>query len=183
MQRGTGPRRYYPPGTYGPGRPPLRWQNSYRPARSSCYGPVDRSLPGGRMRWITASLALAVSLLGCAIRGEQVPLITDEAVSGSGCVLMYQIVDVMADPTSGTVIKGSGEPLRWPKGYTARRVGSEVQVLDRAARVVLTTGSRYWMCPAIYLPHWVVGEVRPCPPVGIFVGERPFECELGSGVM
>jgi hypothetical protein len=135
------------------------------------------------MRWITATLALAVSVLGCGLPGAQVPLITVRTGPVGGCVLMYQVVDVIADPTSGTAIKGSGEPLRWPNGYTARRSWFEVEVLDADGKVVLTTGSRYWMCPVEFTPHWVVGEVKPCPPGGMFVDARHFDCELEGGVM
>jgi hypothetical protein len=122
---------------------------------------------------VVATLALALCLLGCGI-GEQVPLFTVETVvADGGCVLLYQVVDVIADPMSGTpAIKGGGEPLRWPRGYTARRAGLEVEVLDPAGTVVLTTGGRYWMCPKEYLPEWVIGRVRPCP-----------DCELGQGVL
>jgi hypothetical protein len=122
---------------------------------------------------VTATLALALCLVGCG-RGEQVPLITVDAVVADGsCVLLYQVVDVIADPTSGTpVVKGGGEPLRWPGGYTARRAGFEVEVLDPAGTVVMTTGGRYWMCPKEWLPEWVIGMVRPCP-----------DCELARGVL
>jgi hypothetical protein len=131
------------------------------------------------MRQVAVSLAVGALLLGCgSLRGEQVPLvITDGEVFGDGCVLLYEVVDVIADPTSGTVVKGGGWPLRWPKGYTGRRVGSEVQVLDPAGNVVLTTGGRYRIGPAndgtysTPISEWVVGCIDPCP-----------DCELGSGI-
>jgi hypothetical protein len=127
------------------------------------------------MRRVTAALALAMCLLGCDLRGARVPLVTVETEPGGGCWLLHEIVDVVADPTSGTpTIKGSGTPA-WPRGYTAWRAGTEVEVLDSAGKVVLTTGSRYWMCPTPStdlskgLSDWVIGGVRPCP-----------DCELGG---
>lgn len=105
------------------------------------------------------------------------PLVTVEGVDGGGCILLYRVVDVIADPAFGTVIKASGAPLRWPSGYTGWRDGSEVAVLDPTGRVVLTTGGRYEIGPVFsgnYSPpfhEWVVGCVDPCP-----------DCELGSGV-
>jgi hypothetical protein len=137
---------------------------------------------------VTAALALALCLVGCG-RGEQVPLITVETVVGhGGCVLLYQVVDVIADPASGTpAIKGGGEPLRWPSGYTARRSGFEVEVLDPTGTVVLTTGHRYWMCPEEYLPNWVIGEVRPCPrqdaKADVPDTRGWYDCALGHGVL
>jgi hypothetical protein len=115
-------------------------------------------------------------LLGCGPRGVQVPLATDETQTGDACWLLHVVVDVVADPTSGTpTVEGSGAP-RWPRGYTAWRAGTEVEVRDSLGIVMLTTGSRYWMCPTPRtdyskgLSHWVIGGVRPCP-----------DCELGGG--
>jgi hypothetical protein len=124
------------------------------------------------MHRVTATLALAVCLLGCSSSGgEQVPLPTDEKVTsfGRGCILMHQVVDVIADPTSGTpVIEAGGGPVRWPKGFTAWRVGTEVDVVDARGAVVLRTGARYSVCPSEYLSGWVIGMVESCP-----------DCELG----
>ncbi|HEX7949627.1 MAG TPA: hypothetical protein VF494_04690 [Candidatus Limnocylindrales bacterium] len=48
-----------------------------------------------------------------------------------------------ADPEVGTLIHG--EPVKWPWGFTARRDGSEVQVLGWLANVVATTGRSYYL--------------------------------------
>lgn len=105
-------------------------------------------------------------VLGCGpARGEQVPLPTDQTVTafGRGCILMHEVVDVIADPASGTpVIEHGGEPMRWPKGFTAWRAGTEVEVLDATGAVVLRTGARYSLCPSEYMSGWVIGMVRPC---------------------
>jgi hypothetical protein len=136
-------------------------------------------------------LALTLCVLGCGPRddqvalGEQVPLLTVETVvGGNGCGLAYRVVDVIADPASGTpVVKGGGEPLRWPRGYTARRAGSEVAVLGDSGSVVLTTGGRYWMCPAQFFPEWVIGSVRPCPQKVPDKLWGWYDCKLGEGVL
>ena len=130
------------------------------------------------MRRVVTMLALAVCLLGCDSKAERerVPLVTDETESGGGCWLLHVVVDVIADPTTGTpTVEGSGAPI-WPRGYTAWRAGAEVVVLDESGSVVLTTGGRYWMCPTPLSDYtrpistWVIGDVKPCP-----------TCELGGG--
>ena len=85
---------------------------------------------------------------------------------------------MIADPTSGTpVVKGSNASLQWPRGYTAHRAGTEVQVLDESGRLVLTTGGRYELAPTPTtdytepLSKWVIGCVTPCP-----------DCQLGPGL-
>jgi hypothetical protein len=114
-------------------------------------------------------------LLGCGsqLPGQSVPLRIDEASSGENCCLLsYTVMDVVADPNFGTVSKGGGGPeLTWPRGYTARWAGSEVEVLDPVGTVVLTTGRRYWLSPLSGpFDKFVVGMVRLCP-----------DCELGGG--
>ena len=135
-----------------------------------------------------ASVVLALCLVGCAPKappGEPVALLTVETQTGfGGCVLdLFWVADVVAGPASGAPTNGAtGEPLAWPNGFTARRAGSEVEVLDPAGNVVLTTGRRYRMCPpedsrtsgqgvVARSPYggWVVGKVDPC----LF-------CELGG---
>jgi hypothetical protein len=60
--------------------------------------------------------------------------------------------DLVADPQYGTVMENAGFTIHgktqsvviaWPPGYTGRRDGSEVSVLDRGGSVVATTGHRY----------------------------------------
>lgn len=142
------------------------------------------------MRRVAISLGLALSLLGCSesvptpapSRGAQVPLLTVETYDN--CFLTHRIVDVIADRETGTPTDPSGAPFRWLNGFTAWRVGSEVEVLDREGRAVLTTGGRYWMCPALTEP-FVVGAVFPCPAgteIRPFGTGRVTRCELGSQV-
>ena len=93
-----------------------------------------------------AALGLALLLAGCraapgATRGEMVPLLFTDR--GSNCVGSYEVMDIVADPNVGTVTRQGGWPLKWPRGFTGWRFGSEVQVLDPSGDVVLTTGERY----------------------------------------
>jgi hypothetical protein len=125
------------------------------------------------VRRIVATLVLALGFLGCSERpkAEQVPLVTVELQQPSCCWLFYAVVDVVADPEFGTVVKGSGVPLRWPTGYTGWRAGTEIKVMDAGGNVVLTTGSRYRIEPETDysgvlppdLADWVIGSARPCP--------------------
>lgn len=143
------------------------------------------------MRRAVMVLGLALSLLGCAdeaptprpSRGAQVPLLIDPFTEPS-CFLTHRIVDVIADPTTGTPTDPTGTQFMWLTGFTAWRVGSEVEVLDADGGVVLTTGGRYWMCPASVDP-WVVGAVFPCPPgseIRPFGNGRLTRCEVGAQV-
>ena len=144
---------------------------------------------------VVISIALAMSLLGCyggsasaptASPSGPVPLLTVETQTRfGGCVLdAFYVADVIADPTTGTPTDATtGKSfLAWPKGFTARRAGSEVEVLDPAGNVVLTTGQRYRVCPAPDYTNpssgqyarssgggWVIGMVDEC-----------MGCELGG---
>src|SRR5436190_222573 len=112
---------------------------------------------GRSLRRVTTTLALALCLAGCfavappgestAPLGEPVQLLTDNAdkytVNADGtlhiaCGLLPSIADLIADPTYGTALKGGTGSTRamWLPGYTGRRVGSEVEVLDRDQKVV-----------------------------------------------
>jgi hypothetical protein len=147
---------------------------------------------------VVACLALALSLVGCyaggagASPGESldgsaapsaspsgpVPLLTVETQTRFGfCVLdAFYVSDVIADPTSGAPSDAAtGESFAWPKGFTARRAGSEVEVFDAAGNVVLMTGQRYRVCPSVDDTNlgsgafarssggaWVIGRVEEC---------------------
>jgi hypothetical protein len=120
------------------------------------------------MRRIVFGLGLALSLLACGAvtpRGEQVPLLTEKGarLTGGG-VLMHEVIDVVADPKTGTpVIANASGPMRWPEGFTAWRVGSEVEVLDTLGNRVLITGARYMFHSSTWMSYWVISDVKPCP--------------------
>jgi hypothetical protein len=113
-----------------------------------------------------------------ASRNGPVSLVTVETQTSFGsCVLdLFYVADVIADPTSGTPSDAAtGESFAWPKGFIARRAGSEVEISDPKGNVVLRTGRRYRMCPApdetmvglglaAQSPRgaWVIGKVEEC---------------------
>lgn len=128
------------------------------------------------MRRVLAVVLASAALAGCGMLPSAIPLATKDNVFGwrGSCILMHKVVDVVADPATGTPIdKATGEAFTWPKGMTARHAafGSEVDVVDPHGNVVMTTGARYWMCPSEYLDGWVIGDVKPCP-----------DCALGPGL-
>jgi hypothetical protein len=129
-----------------------------------------------------AAVGLALFLAGCgtapdATRGEQVPLLTEEVPEGG--LLLRAVIDVDADPESGTpIIEVHGVPVRWRNGFTAWRIGSETEVLDPEGNRVLITGQKYLFRPAeTYRGYWVIGHVEPCPPGRS--EPRWMSCELG----
>jgi hypothetical protein len=131
------------------------------------------------MRRTTATLALVLCLLGCgAPAGEPVQLVTVDA--GRGCGLLPIFADLIADPTFGTALTRVGVapqpppsmvsdergPAKWPTGFTGRRIGSEVEVLDRHQNVVATTGRRYQIY-RVYASRGfldVICDLVPCTP-------------------
>jgi len=74
-----------------------------------------------------------------------------------GCVLLGPSGDLVVHPQFGTALGSS--PVMWPSGFTGRRAGSEVEVLDRDQRVVATTGRSYELLPAELSSGWVAGQV------------------------
>lgn len=103
----------------------------------------------------TVVVALALCLAGCGLmpHSDQVQLITAPA-SHTGCFVADQYGLLVVDPTDGTALTGTGHPnmrlgsdglstVAWPHGFTARRSGSEVEVLDPQGNVVATTGRSY----------------------------------------
>jgi hypothetical protein len=106
----------------------------------------------GRM---TAALALALILAGCAstpapsLPPGAVYLLTWSPASSdaTGCYTLPHQGGTSVDPTYGTeltvtssVLASGTYVLAWPQGYTARRVGDEVQVLDDSGKVRAVTG-------------------------------------------
>lgn len=100
---------------------------------------------------VLSSVAMALSMLGCssaglsAPLGESVPLLTGDL----GCYAGGEgggTARLLAEPQYGT--SWLGKPVMWPSGYTARRVGTEVAVIDKQGNVKATTGRTYHMSRA-----------------------------------
>jgi len=106
---------------------------------------------------VLGSVALTMSLLGChagSAGGASVPLLT----GALGCYAGGEgggTAPLLAEPRYGT--SWFGKPVMWPKGYTARRAGSEVEVLDAHGKVKATTGRTYHMSRA-YAPTLIAND-------------------------
>ena len=91
---------------------------------------------------------LVLSLAACAVfapEGEPVAILTGEL----GCYAGGETgsMDILAvDASYGTSFLG--RPVLWPAGYTARRVGNDVVVLDADRNVKARTGRTYFISRA-----------------------------------
>jgi hypothetical protein len=107
-----------------------------------------------RRRFFSA-LMFAVLVSGCQASGrEPSPLPANPAPGtvvllttggGSiGCPLAVVEGDLVIDENAGSAVIANGvrERIRWPYGYAGRRSGNEVEILDRAGKVVGRTGTR-----------------------------------------
>jgi hypothetical protein len=97
------------------------------------------------------ALALALVVLGCGPLGGRVELVTGAPPGwdGSSCSLSSTGGLLVADEKYGTAIiqrpTRTSVPVVWRPGFTAQRMGSEVQVLDPGGNIVATTGRTYLM--------------------------------------
>ena len=114
--------------------------------------PGVKPATAGRIRRAGTALALAVGLLGCGFTlppGDAVPLLTGvvpQYTGNGGCFLGSEIGKLIVDQRYGTALMygdGGPVPVMWKPGFTGRRVGSDVLVLDPVGDVVATTGRRY----------------------------------------
>jgi hypothetical protein len=71
-------------------------------------------------------IELLTGVTGCYAGGE-----SSSGITGA----------LVPDPNAGTAINGT--PIMWPVHFTARRAGSEVEVLDEHGKVLATTGRTY----------------------------------------
>ncbi len=105
---------------------------------------------------LAAAVALALCLVGCGWlppHGDPVEILTAPQ-DHTGCFAADAAGLLVVDPTYGTAIIGDGHEnmlvggdvpvtVAWPSGFTARRSGSEVEVLDAHGNVVGVTGRSY----------------------------------------
>jgi hypothetical protein len=125
---------------------------------------------------IAATVVLGLFVIGCGLLPERVPLLTGtpypEQNGKFGCYTAINQTLLTYDPTYGTV--DGGGPVAWPPGFTARRAGSEAEVLDPSGNVVAITGKRYWLeggtppqwpdpQPKQPISWWVCGAVHLLP--------------------
>ena len=105
-------------------------------------------------RRLAPTFALALLVLGCGLFPSlQVQLINGPP-HATGCFAADVAGRLVVDPTYGTAIVDDGHEsmigardvpmtVAWPPGFTGRRSGSEVEVLDPQGIVVATTGRSY----------------------------------------
>jgi hypothetical protein len=104
-----------------------------------------------------ATVSLALFLAGCGAlgpRGEQVPLLTGSL----GCYAGGEggpTAELIVDPEYGTSF--AGRPVMWPTGYTAWRVGSQIEVRDGGGNLKAATGRKYHISHA-YAPMLIPGD-------------------------
>jgi hypothetical protein len=143
-------------------------------------------------RIATIVVALALCLVGCGWLppyGDPVQLLTGPPDgNGGGCFAASASGLLVVDATHGTAIVGNNLPsmvglgdvpvtVAWRPGFTARRSGSEVEVLDPQGSVVATTGRSY-LIPGGYVSaggsslnwpglttdvFWACGDPEPLP--------------------
>ena len=98
-----------------------------------------------------ATLALAMCLVGCdtATRmGEPVELLTGvQPFDRATCETYFAVDWMIVDPRYGTAVIdahfNTAIPVMWRPGFTGRRSGSDVVVLDASGKVVAQTGRGY----------------------------------------
>jgi hypothetical protein len=132
---------------------------------------------------VAASLALALCLVGCswlAPNGDSVQLLTGPPGSSSlGCFTDAATGPLIVDPKYGTaiidevMIKVSGTrpppvPVAWRPGFSARHVGSEVEVFDPQGNAVAITGRSYVLAGGYVSAGGSSGLDWPELPIGVF---------------
>jgi hypothetical protein len=86
--------------------------------------------------------------------GQSVHLLTGIPEGGEDCHLLPHEGRLVVDPNYGTAVfddwqgpASSPVPMSWRPGFTGRRVGSEVEVVDPTGRIAATTGRRITYYP------------------------------------
>ena len=135
---------------------------------------------------VAATLAVLLCLVGCDVApapdGEPVLILTgppNYRYDHGGCFTNSARGQLLVDPMYGTAIVDedmialSGTrpppvPVAWRPGFTARRLGSEVEVLDQEGKVVAITGRSYRIPGGYVSAGGSSGLNWPALPVGVF---------------
>jgi hypothetical protein len=119
---------------------------------------ATRATIRNRQRWVAGGLAFALflGLAWLAPWKQGVQLLTGDGSMGghalgygSGCYTDWAEGPLVIDANAGTAILDNDlhatvpAPIMWRPGYSARQVGSEVEVLDPSGDVVAITGRSY----------------------------------------
>jgi hypothetical protein len=110
----------------------------------------------------TSALALTLYLAGFATAPDESVRLVNHNYLPVGCYTNSAAGPLIVDRDYGTAIKdmdvgGSSAPMTWRPGFTARRVGSEVEVLDPDGKAVAITGRSYRLAGG-----YVHGEFWAC---------------------
>ena len=130
---------------------------------------------------MAATLALVLLVVGCEASDDpiQVRLLTGPPGGFGGCFTDSASGPLVVDPKYGTaivdedMIRVSGTrpppiPVAWRPGFTAWRIGSEVEVVDPQGRAVAITGRSYWVAGGYVSAGGSSGLDWPGLPTGVF---------------
>ena len=104
------------------------------------------------MRRTAVTLAVALCLLGCGSStppGETIELLTGPMpFDEDECSQDFYVASMLlVDPNYGIAVAGfladQRTPVMWPPGFTGRRAGRQVLVVDTVGNVVAATGLSY----------------------------------------
>lgn len=94
-------------------------------------------------------IVLALALAACSILGEPVDLAVRTDIFTPHCHTSSTIGMLIPDEEAGTAIVEDGSsgdrtlPVLWPEGFSARRFGNVVEVLNQDGTVIARTGGHY----------------------------------------
>ena len=91
--------------------------------------------------FLTVSAVLIAAAVFVATRSQPVPLL----IGSTECYDPPIFGDLGFDAATGSITLDSGggpKPVQWMPGDTGRRSGSQVEILNRAGKVLYRTGTR-----------------------------------------
>jgi hypothetical protein len=121
---------------------------SVTPAQRTWAKSLSRGV--ATVRRLFTTFAVALCLAGCGTTvpsGEPVALLTGAMpFDEEECSNRDLAAQLLVDPKYGTTLAGYPDirtPVMWRPGFTGRRAGSEVVVVDSNGQVIATTGESY----------------------------------------
>jgi len=152
-----------------------RWPRVVRVLGASHVAHVKAT---GRFLVVVAALAV----VGCGVfdqSGWSFQLITGRAPKIEGRCFGHEQASFVLDRMYGVALEwsdGTGPvPVAWPRGYTARWVGPQIQVFDQDGVFRLETGKTY--------DYWSAGTIKPEDWVGVPLPAAGAYYICGAGVM
>ena len=99
------------------------------------------------MRLLAVAMLLLVGAAGCMGAPSVGPdtVLLKGRIDGSHCRASFTVGTLVAQAIGIGIQREDGKVLDiyWPDGFTGRRAGTEVEILDGMGRVVAATGQRY----------------------------------------